>query len=120
MPTLKDALMLSGDLFLPKSVRTVLERYWVGNDKSLVYITNWSLIHLLSGVVTGWVLLTYFPKYDYYWSGFWFHTVWEVWQIVVSNTPWWTLRGRIDVVTDTVMFMLGMYLLKTNSILLRN
>jgi hypothetical protein len=112
MPTLKDALMLSGDLFLPKSVRTFLERYWVGNDRSLVYITNWSIVHIFSGVVTGWILLAYFPKYDYYWSGFWFHTFWEVWQIVVSNTPWWTLRGRVDVVTDTVMFMLGMYLFR--------
>ena len=109
MPTLRDALFLSGDLFLPTSVRTVLERYWIGNDRSLVYITNWSLMHILSGILTGWLLMRYAPDWDYYWSGFVIHSLWEVWQILVKNTPYWTLRGRIDVVMDTLLFMGGLF-----------
>ncbi len=108
MPTLKDALYLSGDLFLPKSVRTFLEYYWIGNDRSLVYINNWSLVHVLSGLVVGYLLTTYAATYSYYWVGFLIHSVAEVWQILVKNTAYWTLRGRVDVVTDTVLFMGGM------------
>lgn len=108
MPTLKDALYLSGDLFLPKYVRNVLEQYHLGNGRSLLYVTNWSLLHILSGLLTGYILWVYYPTYDYYWSGFWIHTFWEVWQILVKNTPYWTLRGKIDVVMDTVLFMGGM------------
>lgn len=109
MPTWKDVLYLSGDVFLPLHVRKVLERYHFGNNKSLLYITNWSLIHLVSGFLLGLVLLSVYPSYDYYWTGFWIHTVWELWQILVSNTPWWTLRGQLDVVMDTALFMAGMY-----------
>lgn len=108
MPTIKDLLFLSGDLFLPKRVRNVLETYHYGSDRSLVYITNWSLLHVLSGILVGYILIQYYPEYDYYWTGFWVHTIWEIWQILVKNTPYWTLRGRIDVVTDTVVYMLGM------------
>ena len=106
----KDVLYLSGDVFLPKKMRTVLERYHIGHDKSLVYVTNWSILHFFTGFLTGIFLLSFYPDYNYYWTGFWIHTVWEVWQILVSNTPWWTLRGQIDVVVDTLIFLAGMYL----------
>lgn len=110
MPTLKDALYLSGDLFLPKSVRTFLERYWIGNDKTLIYVTNWSLMHVLSGILVGAILLNKFPEYSYYWTGFWVHSVWELWQVLVKNTPYWTLRGFLDIWMDTLLFMIGMKL----------
>ncbi len=110
MPTFRDALYLSGDLFLPKSVRTFLEYYWVGNDQSLVYITNWSLMHVVSGVLIGYLLSTYWPNYAYYWTGFLIHSAAELWQIAVKNTQYWTLRGRVDVVTDTILFMIGMWI----------
>lgn len=108
MPTVKDLLFLSGDLFLPKRVRNVLEEYHLGNMRSLVYITNWSLLHALSGMLVGYILFHYYSEYDYYWTGFLIHTIWEVWQILVKNTPYWTLRGKVDVVVDTLMFMGGM------------
>lgn len=108
MPTLKDALFLSGDLFLPKSVRNFLERYHFGSDRSLMYITNWSLLHAVSGILVGYILIKYYPTYNYYWAGFWIHTIWEIWQILVKNTPYWTLRGRIDVIVDTLLYMGGM------------
>lgn len=106
MPTFRDILFLSGDLFLPKSVRNVLERYYIGNDRSLVYVTNWSLIHFLSGILTAWILVTRYPGYDPLWTGFLIHTMWEIWQLAVHNTPW-TLRGVVDIGMDTLLFMIG-------------
>jgi len=118
MPTLRDALYLSGDLFLPKPMREVLERYWIGNDRTIIYITNWSLMHVLSGILTGYILLTYAPSYSYYSTGFVIHSAWELWQILVKNTPYHTLRGVVDIGMDTLLFMVGMgFTLYLNSIL---
>ena len=101
-------LYRSGDVFLPASVRAVLETYHIGNDKSLFYISNWSLVHFVSGIVTGYILTTYFRGWPYYTTGFVVHTLWELWQIFIGMTKWKTTRGQIDIVVDTVMFMLGM------------
>ena len=106
MPTVQDLLFLSGDLFLPKRVRSFLEIYHVGNDRTLLYITNWSLMHAVSGVLTAWVLGAYYPGYDTLWTGFLLHTMWEIWQLAVRNTPW-TLRGFLDVGMDTLLFLGG-------------
>ena len=110
MATLEDVLFRSGDVFLPKQVHHVLERYHYGGDQSLLYLTNWSLVHAVSGIIVGWILLLRYPAMSYYWTGFWVHNAWEAWQILVKNTPYWTWRGRLDVVTDTVFFMGGMLL----------
>ena len=101
-----DALFLSGDLFLPKSVRRVLEHYYLGSDRSLLYITNWSLVHAVTGVLTAWYLETRYPGYDTLWTGFLLHTLWEIWQLAVRNTPW-TLRGFLDIGMDTLLFLGG-------------
>jgi hypothetical protein len=106
MPTFQDVLFLSGDLFLPKSVRRVLEHYYVGNDRTLIYITNWSLVHFFTGVLTAWVLETHYPGYDTLFTAFLLHTMWEIWQLAVRNTPW-TLRGVLDVGMDTLLFLGG-------------
>ena len=106
MPTFQDVLFLSGDLFLPKSVRRVLEHYYVGNDRTLIYITNWSLVHFFTGVLTAWVLETHYPGYDTLFTAFLLHTMWEIWQLAVRNTPW-TLRGFLDIGMDTLLFLGG-------------
>jgi hypothetical protein len=72
-----------------------------------VYVSNWSLVHLVSGLFIGWLLMIKYPTEHPYWVGFQIHTIWEVWQLLVQNTPW-TLRGFIDVGMDTFLFMLGM------------
>jgi hypothetical protein len=107
MVTVRDVLFLSGDLFLPKPLRTFLETYHVGNDRSLLYITNWSLVHVVSGFLLAWILVERYQSTHPYWVGFQIHTAWEIWQLVVRNTPW-TLRGFLDVGMDTLLFMLGM------------
>lgn len=44
--------------------------------------------------------------------GFQLHNIWELFQIVVENTELNTLRGQIDLVMDTIIFMLGMVLIE--------
>ena len=100
-----DVLMLSGDLFLPKPLLNVLRTYLIGGPNTLFYIWVWSLMHFVLGVFVAY-LLTDDP--DAYWKGFWFHTLWEFWQIIVRNTEW-NLRGAIDTVVDTALFMGGLW-----------
>jgi hypothetical protein len=106
-------LFHSGDLFLPKSVKVFLEQYWIGDDTSLFYVTWWTLIHFISGVLTGYFLVFYKQATTYYWTGFLIHSIWEAWQMIGKNTPYWTTRGQIDVGVDTAAFMLGMVFYKS-------
>jgi hypothetical protein len=106
-------LFKSGDLFLPKPIRNVLEYYWIGNDSSLFYVSNWSLVHFMSGIGTV-ILLHYMRICSYYtivYISFLLHSLWELWQIFVKNTKYWTLRGQIDIVVDTVFYMAGVLLI---------
>jgi hypothetical protein len=96
----------SGDLWLPAEVRSCLTQYIVGSDTSLFYVSIWSLVHMVSGMILGWV--THRPL-DWY---LWLHTTWEVWQIVIGMTPIHTARGLIDVATDTVMGVVGFQLVR--------
>ena len=100
-----DIVCQSGDLFLPYSFRRKLEYYIIGSDTSLFYVTFWTIIHMLSGVFLAYFNVSYL-------NGFIIHTAWELLQIAVKNTPIYKLRGQIDVITDTVFFMLGMFLVK--------
>jgi len=103
-------LFKSGDLFLPKSVRNVLEYYYIGNSKSIFYITNWTVIHFLSGVLMAYYLFSRFTIQQVYIISFLVHTIWELWQIFGENTPIRTLRGQIDIGVDTISYMLGVWM----------
>lgn len=106
MPCPKDDILCqSGDLFLPYWFRRKLEYYIVGSDTSIFYVTFWSIIHCISGIFVAYFNVSY-------WNGFLIHTVWEMYQILVKNTPFNTLRGKIDIITDTIFFMIGMILYK--------
>jgi hypothetical protein len=90
----------SGDLFLPKRVRNILETYIIGDDKSLIYVSLWSFMHALSGV------LFYFISNSL--QGYLVtHTAWEIWQIYIGMTPLHTVRGILDIFVDTIMGVLG-------------
>jgi hypothetical protein len=95
----------SADLFLPYSVQKILGQYYVGSDTSTFYLTNWSVLHFLSGIATAYFLQS--RTTQIYLTSFLIHTMWELWQIFVKKTPIRTRRGQIDTVVDTVLFMLG-------------
>jgi hypothetical protein len=102
-------LFKSGDLFLPKQVRAFLEYYYIGNLKSTLYITNWTIIHFLSGIITAYLLATRtnYATQKILLVSLLIHTLWELWQIYGENTPIWTRRGQVDVFVDTVAYMVG-------------
>jgi hypothetical protein len=98
----------SGDLYLPASVKNVLDTYIIGSDDTLFYITLWSVMHALSGLFIAVVLVvaTPWPFLKSALIAFIIHTLWEIWQWVIQNTPR-TLRGALDIVVDTLLFMIG-------------
>jgi hypothetical protein len=98
----------SGDIFLGPKVRKFLEIYHIGGPTTLFYVSNWSFVHMLSGILTAWILFNYFSDYDFYLTGFSIHSIWELWQILIGMTNIMTKRGAIDIVVDTVFFMAGM------------
>ena len=100
----------SGDIFLPKEVRKILETYWIGGPKTIFYVTNWTFMHMLSGVLTAHSISVWFPKAPLFWTGFVLHTLWELWQMTIGMTKFKSLRGQVDVVVDTISFLIGMYL----------
>ena len=104
---IQDILFKSGDLFLPTRIRTFLEHYYVGSDTSLVYITNWTFVHFLVGVILSLYLFPSMSKQAALWRIFWIHSVWELWQIIGQNTPIHTLRGVLDIGMDTSATMIG-------------
>jgi hypothetical protein len=107
--SINDMLYRSGDVFLPKTARDFLQRYWIGSNTSIFYVTNWSIVHFLSGIATGYLLLRTKTKQNIYLIAFIIHTVWELWQVFIGMTPIYTLRGQVDTVVDTVFFMVGVW-----------
>ncbi len=101
----------SGDLFLPAQVRAFLETELVGQQKDTFYITIWSIIHAVSGVVFGFVMFKLFNVVaNYYTIAILVHTCWEMWQVYIGMAHPLALKGKgniVDILTDTVLFMAG-------------
>lgn len=102
-------LFKSGDLFLPRRVLNYLEYYWAGNDSSLIYISNWTIVHFISGVLTA-IILHWYTFQDPILVSFLVHSIWEAWQIYGKNTKIGTMRGFLDVLMDTLFYMIGVLL----------
>lgn len=100
----------SGDIFLPKPVQSFLKQYWIGSDSSVFYITNWTLVHFGSGVLTALLFRSTLTVSALLVLGLLIHTLWELWQISIGMTPIGTLRGKVDTIVDTVVYMLGLFL----------
>jgi hypothetical protein len=110
----KDGLLFrSGDLFFPREIRRFLETFLIGSYQTSIYITYWSVLHFISGVLTYILLTTYIPNIKYPYSvGFVIHTLWELWQVYIGSSKPWNWAGHngfTDLVMDTALFMLGMY-----------
>ncbi len=105
-------LYASGDLFFPASIRKFLETFLIGSYDSYIYITYWSILHFVSGILVATLLLKNKAN-NILLKGFLLHTLWEVWQTLIGMAKPWNLKGHngfLDIVTDTVLLMLGMLL----------
>jgi hypothetical protein len=52
-------------------------------------------------------LLWFGVKHNILFYSLFIHTLWELWQISIRMTPYWTYRGRNDVLMDTLAFLIG-------------
>jgi hypothetical protein len=98
----------SGDLYLSKPVKKILDTYIIGSDDSIFYITIWSIMHVVSGILIAAVILmaTSWSFLKSALVAFIIHSLWEIWQWAIQNTPQ-SLRGVLDIVMDTILFMVG-------------
>lgn len=90
-----------------------LLKYIIGDDDSFIYITGWSVLHFTWGIFLGVVILI--KQYaerrltltNYIVELLIIHSLWELYQLSIEITPYWTKRAWWDISTDTVMFMIG-------------
>ena len=112
--SLREIIYSSGDVFLPDSVKKFLSTDLIGSSKYTFYISIWSIVHFLSGIFIG--IFYFFMKWNpqtYMLNMFALHAIWECWQILIGMSNPYTLTGRgnlVDILTDTVVFMLGAYI----------
>ncbi len=110
----KDSLLFrSGDLFFGPEMRKFLETFLIGSYDSPIYITYWSILHFISGIITAYILHTYVPNIKHPYSvGFALHTLWELWQVYIGMSRPWNWKGHngfIDFIMDSALFLAGMY-----------
>ena len=111
---IKKIIYSSGDVFLPESVRTILLTELIGSIKKTFYITWWSIIHFINGIIFGYLYL--FFKYNikrYVIIMLIIHTCWEFWQILIGMAKPYNLTGHnnlVDIIMDTLLFMMGAYI----------
>lgn len=102
----------SGDIFLPAKIRDFLSIDLIGSSSKTFYISVWSIVHLLSGILVG-SIYKYFKDpltKDYYLNMLLIHSTWEFWQILIGMSKPFRLSGRsnlMDTIIDTILFMIG-------------
>jgi len=105
----------SGDVFLPKSIKNVLEKTIYFDNTSTFYLSGWTIMHFLSGIIVGYIYLYLNkPLEHYYFKLFIIHTMWEFWQMLIGMSKPYKLTGTsnlIDTIVDTIAFMLGGYVM---------
>jgi hypothetical protein len=109
------AIYNSGDVFLPKPIKQILDKsIYMTSDYSF-YINGWTIIHFLSGIIIGAIYIYLGKPLNFYmYKMFVIHTIWELWQMLIGMSKPWKLTGDsnlIDTFVDTFVFLLGSYLL---------
>ena len=113
---LQNIIYSSGDVFLPEQVKNILGTDLIGSSKKSFYVSGWSIVHLISGIIFGYIYL--YLKWDirlYTLKLFILHTIWEIWQMLIGMSKPYKLTGRsnlIDIIMDTVFFMSGAYIVR--------
>jgi hypothetical protein len=114
---LREILLHSGDLFLSPTINKFLLTDIIGDKNKTFYISNWSIVHLITGIIFGYIVDEYLVLDsskllidNYYFKMFMLHNIWELWQIFISMSNPFTLVGHnnlIDTILDTSLFMIG-------------
>ncbi len=106
----------SGDVFLPESIKTILGKDLIGSSKKTFYVSGWSIVHLINGVIFGYLYLYFNGDNRFYvFKLLILHTLWELWQMLIGMSKPYKLTGRsnlIDTIMDTIFFMIGAYIVR--------
>lgn len=107
----KHPFYASGDLFLPAQVRAFLETELIGRQRDTFYITYWSLMHAVSGVLFGYFVHKLWTVVaNFYLIALLVHTCWEGWQVYIGMAHPFSIKGKgniVDILMDTTLFMTG-------------
>ena len=113
---LKKIIYSSGDIFFPENIKRILSTDIIGTSIKTFYISGWSIVHFISGIIFGYLYL-YF-NYDirfYTLKMLTIHTMWELWQTLIGMAKPYKLSGKsnlVDSIMDTILFMMGAYIIK--------
>jgi hypothetical protein len=113
---IKEIIFSGGEVLLPEKVRKTLLTDIMGNTKKTFYISGWSVVHLITGIIFGYLYI--YLKYDirfYFYNMFILHTLWEILQTLVGIAKPYKLTGGnnlIDSIIDTIIFMFGAYIVR--------
>ena len=112
---LKKIIYTSGGILFPENIKRILSTDIIGTSKKTFYISGWSIVHVISGIIFGYLYL-YF-NYDirfYTLKMLAFHTIWELWQVLTDVAKPYKLTGNgnlVDSIMDTIFFMMGAYII---------
>ena len=113
---LKKMLYDSGNVFLPDNIKQILTYDVIGSHKKTFYISGWSIVHFINGLIFGYLYLyLHFDKKYYIINLFVLHSIWELWQITIGMSRPYSLSGRsnlIDTIVDTILFMTGALIIR--------
>lgn len=113
---LKNIIYNSGDAFLPDNIKQILSYDIIGSHKKTFYISGWSIVHFINGIIFGYLYLYFrYDKKYYIINLVILHTLWEFWQIIIGMSRPYSLSGRsnlIDTFVDTILFMSGALITK--------
>jgi hypothetical protein len=116
---IKKIIYNSGDVFLPDNIKQILTYDIIGSHKKTFYISGWSIVHFINGIIVGYLYLyLHYDKKYYIINLFILHTLWEFWQIIIGMARPYSLSGRsnlIDTFVDTLLFMTGALITKNFS-----
>lgn len=112
---LQNIIYNSGDAFLPENIKNILGTDLIGTSNKTFYVSGWSIVHLINGIIIGYIYLYYLNGDSrlYTLNLFIIHTMWEFWQMLIGMAKPYKLTGRsnlIDTIMDTIFFMIGAYI----------
>ena len=109
----RDVLYKSGDLFTSGKVKKFLETVVIGSYEGCFYISVWTLMHMISGIILYRIVGNKLSLMEY----IGIHTVWEVWQIYIGMSNGHKRicgrNGLVDTIMDTLFYIIG---IKMNSV----
>jgi hypothetical protein len=116
MNNLQNIIYSSGDVFLPEKIKNILASDLIGTSEKTFYVSGWSIVHLINGIIIGYIYLYFKGDIKVYaFKMFIIHTAWEFWQMLIGMAKPYKLTGRsnlIDTIMDTIFFMFGAYFVR--------